>query len=63
MMLAKMQRTKDELRGGNNIYTEIEFFSLTIFFLKTTISIEIIKGIIKIGQKISCLFAKSMVTL
>lgn len=48
---------------GNNIHTEIEFFSLTIFFLKTTISIEIIKRIIKIGQKYLVLFAKSMVTL
>ncbi len=36
---------------GNNIHTEIEFFSLTILFLKTTIYIEIIKRIIKIGQK------------
>ncbi|WP_134698107.1 hypothetical protein [Escherichia coli] len=43
---------------GNNIYTEIEFFSLTIFFLKTTISIEIIKAIIKIGPKISCAIRK-----
>ncbi|EHX43137.1 TPA: hypothetical protein PJL96_002994 [Escherichia coli] len=43
---------------GNNIHTEIEFFSLTIFFLKTTISIEIIKRIIKIGQKISCAIRK-----
>ncbi len=33
---------------GNNIHTEIEFFSLTIlFFKKTTIYIEIIKRIIK----------------
>ncbi|EFB2660290.1 hypothetical protein ECZC01_38610 [Escherichia coli] len=43
---------------GNNIHTEIEFFSLTIFFLKTTISLEIIKDIIKIGQKISCAIRK-----
>ncbi|EHU86921.1 hypothetical protein ECDEC4A_4736 [Escherichia coli DEC4A] len=44
--------------GGNNIRTEIEFFSLTIFFLKTTISIEIFKAIIKNGQKISCAIRK-----
>ncbi|STF01622.1 Uncharacterised protein [Escherichia coli] len=44
---------------GNNIHTEIEFFSLTILFLKTTIYIEIIKRIIKIGQKISCTIYKT----
>ncbi len=45
---------------GNNIHTEIEFFSLTILFLKkTTIYIEIIKRIIKIGQKISCTINKT----
>ncbi len=32
MMLAKMQRAKDDYEEGNNIHTEIEFFSLTIFF-------------------------------
>ncbi len=49
---------------GNNIHTEIEFFSLTILFLKkTTIYIEIIKRIIKIGQKYLVLFTKPMVTL
>lgn len=45
---------------GNNIHTEIEFFSLAILFLKkTTIYIEIIKRIIKIGQKISCTIYKT----
>ncbi|SQB89984.1 Uncharacterised protein [Escherichia coli] len=45
---------------GNNIHTEIEFFSLTILFLKKTTSyIEIIKRIIKIGQKISCTIYKT----
>ncbi len=45
---------------GNNIHTEIEFFSLTILFLKkTTTYIEIIKRIIKIGQKISCTIYKT----
>lgn len=45
---------------GNNIHTEIEFFSLTILFLKkTTIYVEIIKRIIKIGQKISCTIYKT----
>ena len=45
---------------GNNIHTEIEFFSLTILFLKKTrIYIEIIKRIIKIGQKISCTIYKT----
>lgn len=44
---------------GNNIHTEIEFFSLTILFLKNIIYIEIIKRIIKIGQKISCTIYKT----
>lgn len=48
---------------GNKIHTEIEFFSLNILFLKTTIYIEIIKRIIKIGQKYLVLFTKPMVTL
>ncbi len=48
---------------GNNIHTEIEFFSLTILFLKTTIYVKIIKRIIKIGQKYLVLFTKPMVTL
>lgn len=44
---------------GNNIHTEIEFFFTHYFlFKKTTISIEIIKRIIKIGQKISCAIRK-----
>ena len=41
--------------GGNNIRTEIEFFSLTIFFLKNN---NFYKVIIKIGQKISCAIRK-----
>ncbi|VCX02539.1 hypothetical protein BANRA_03101 [Escherichia coli] len=47
---------------GNNIYTEIEFFT-HYFLFKTTISIEIIKAIIKSAKKYLVLFAKSMVTL
>ncbi len=45
---------------GNNIHTEIEFFFTHYFiFKKTTIYIEIIKRIIKIGQKISCTIYKT----
>ncbi|VCY51204.1 hypothetical protein BANRA_02426 [Escherichia coli] len=43
---------------GNNIHTEIEFFT-HYFIFKTTIYIEIIKRIIKIGQKISCTIYKT----
>lgn len=62
-MLAKCSGQRMNYEEGNNIHTEIEFFSLTILFLKTTIYIEIIKRIIKIGQKYLVLFTKPMVTL
>ncbi|NYY76472.1 hypothetical protein DMI62_02290 [Escherichia coli] len=42
---------------GNNIHTEIEFFFTHYFLLKTTISLEIIKDIIK-SAKISCAIRK-----
>ncbi|NYY75673.1 hypothetical protein DMI70_00080 [Escherichia coli] len=41
---------------GNNIHTEIEFFH-SLFSFKTTISLEIIKDIIK-SAKISCAIRK-----
>lgn len=44
---------------GNNIHTEIEFFYSLFYFKKTTTYIEIIKRIIKIGQKISCTIYKT----
>lgn len=46
------------MRKGTTFILKLNFFSLTIFFLKTTSSIEIIKAIIKIGQKISCAIRK-----